>query len=44
MDGGMGGWKTLGAFLFVALMVVLPLKAVGAESSKILWHYRLRQL
>ena len=34
MDGGMGGWKPWCAFLFVALLVVLPLKAVGAESGK----------
>jgi ubiquinol-cytochrome c reductase cytochrome b subunit len=33
MDGGMGVWKTIGAFLFVALMVTLPLKAVGAEGK-----------
>jgi len=33
MDGGMGGLKALGALIIVALMIVLPLKAVGAESS-----------
>jgi len=34
MDGGLGFWKTLGAVLGVALMVVLPITAVGAESGK----------
>ncbi|MBT7374731.1 MAG: ubiquinol-cytochrome c reductase, partial [Porticoccaceae bacterium] len=34
MDGGMGFWRTLGAVLVVALLVVLPIKAVGAESGK----------
>jgi len=34
MDGGLGFWRTLGAVLVVALMVVLPIKAVGAESGK----------
>ena len=34
MNGGMGFWRTLGAVLVVALLVVLPLKAVGAESGK----------
>ena len=34
MNGGMGFWKTTGAFLLVILMVVLPIKAVGAESGK----------
>ena len=34
MDGGMGFWKTTGALLLVILMVVLPIKAVGAESGK----------
>ncbi|MAT51289.1 MAG: ubiquinol-cytochrome C reductase [Porticoccaceae bacterium] len=33
MNGGMGGLKTLGAVLAVALMIFLPLKAVGAESQ-----------
>ena len=34
MDGGMGFWRTIAAVLIVALLVVLPLKAVGSESSK----------
>ena len=34
MDGGIGFWRTIGAVLVVALLVVLPLKAVGSESSK----------
>ncbi len=34
MDGGIGFWRTIGAVFVVALLVVLPLKAVGAESSK----------
>ena len=34
MDGGLGFWRTLGAVLVVALMVVLPITAVGAESGK----------
>jgi ubiquinol-cytochrome c reductase cytochrome b subunit len=34
MDGGMGFWKSMGALLIVLLMVVVPLKAVGAESGK----------
>ena len=34
MNGGMGFWKTTGALLLVILMVVLPIKAVGAESGK----------
>jgi ubiquinol-cytochrome c reductase cytochrome b subunit len=33
MDGGMGFWKTLGAVVIVALLSVIPLKAVGAESA-----------
>ena len=33
MNGGIGPLKTLGAVLIVALMVVLPIKAVGAESG-----------
>ena len=33
MDGGMGFAKTLGAVLIVALMVVIPIKVVGAESN-----------
>jgi len=34
MDGGMPVWKTMLAVLAVALLTVLPLKAVGAESEK----------
>jgi ubiquinol-cytochrome c reductase cytochrome b subunit len=34
MDGGIGFWRTIGAVFVVAILVVLPLKAVGAESSK----------
>jgi ubiquinol-cytochrome c reductase cytochrome b subunit len=34
MDGGMGFWKTLGAVLVVALLIVVPLKAVGSEAEK----------
>jgi len=34
MDGGIGFWRTLGAVLVVALLVILPIKAVGAESGK----------
>jgi ubiquinol-cytochrome c reductase cytochrome b subunit len=34
MDGGMGFWKTLGVVLVVALLVVVPLKAVGSEAAK----------
>ena len=30
MDGGIGVWKTLGGVLIVALLVILPIKAVGA--------------
>ena len=33
MDGGMGFTKTLGAVLIVALMVIIPIKVVGAESN-----------
>jgi len=33
MDGGIGPLKTLGAIGIVALLVVIPIKAVGAESS-----------
>ena len=32
-DGGMGGLKSLGVLFVVALLIFLPLKAVGAESS-----------
>ena len=34
MDGGMGFWKSMGVLSVILLMVVLPLKAVGAESGK----------
>ena len=34
MNGGLGFWKSMGALLLVILMVVLPIKAVGAESGK----------
>jgi ubiquinol-cytochrome c reductase cytochrome b subunit len=34
MNGGMGFWKSMGALLVIILMVVLPIKAVGAESGK----------
>ena len=34
MDGGMGFWKSLGGLVIVLLLVILPLKAVGAESGK----------
>ena len=34
MDGGMGFWKTLGAVLVVALLIVVPLKVVGSEAEK----------
>jgi ubiquinol-cytochrome c reductase cytochrome b subunit len=33
MDGGMGAWKAIGVLIAIALLVVLPLKAVGAESA-----------
>ena len=33
MNGGMGAMGTMGAFLLIALLTVLPLKAVGAESA-----------
>lgn len=33
MNGGMGFWGSLGAFIIIALLTVLPLKAVGAESA-----------
>ncbi len=32
-DGGMGFWKTVGAFLSVAALTILPLKAVGSEAA-----------
>jgi len=34
MNGGMGFWKSMGALVVVILLVVLPIKAVGAESGK----------
>ena len=33
MDGGIGAWKTIGAILAVATMVILPIKAVGSEGK-----------
>lgn len=33
MDGGIGFLRSMGAVLIVALMVVIPIKAVGAESA-----------
>jgi len=33
MDGGMGFWRSMGALAIVLLLIVLPLKAVGAESA-----------
>jgi ubiquinol-cytochrome c reductase cytochrome b subunit len=33
-DGGMGFWGSMGALLVVVLLVVVPLKVVGAESGK----------
>ncbi|MFT5577373.1 MAG: ubiquinol-cytochrome c reductase cytochrome b subunit [Paraglaciecola psychrophila] len=33
MDGGMGLWGSMGVLALVVLLVVLPLKAVGAESN-----------
>ncbi len=32
-DGGLGFWKTIGVILVVALLTIVPLKAVGAESA-----------
>jgi ubiquinol-cytochrome c reductase cytochrome b subunit len=32
-DGGLGFWKTVGVLIALALLIVLPLKAVGAESA-----------
>jgi ubiquinol-cytochrome c reductase cytochrome b subunit len=34
MDGGIGPWKFLAAIGVVALLTILPLKAVGAEAEK----------
>ena len=33
MDGGIGAWKTIGAILVVATMVIIPIKAVGSEGK-----------
>ena len=33
MDGGLGFWKTTGAVFAIALMVLVPIKVVGAESK-----------
>lgn len=33
MNGGMGFWGSVGAFIVIALLTVLPLKAVGSESA-----------
>lgn len=33
MDGGMGFWRALGVLGIVIALIVIPLKAVGAESS-----------
>ncbi len=32
-DGGMGFWGSIGAFLLIMALAILPLKAVGAESA-----------
>jgi len=32
-DGGLGFWKSIGVVIIVALLTILPLKAVGAESA-----------
>ncbi|QQD19057.1 ubiquinol-cytochrome c reductase [Spongiibacter nanhainus] len=32
-EGGMGFWKSIGVAVIIGLLTVLPLKAVGAESS-----------
>lgn len=32
-DGGLGFWKSIGVVLIIALLTVLPLKAVGSEAS-----------
>jgi ubiquinol-cytochrome c reductase cytochrome b subunit len=34
MNGGIGFWKSMGALLLVIFMVIIPIKAVGAESGK----------
>lgn len=33
MDGGIGFWGSIGAFLLILALTVLPLRAVGAESA-----------
>ncbi len=33
MDGGMGFWKSVGAFFLIMALAIIPLKAVGAESE-----------
>lgn len=33
MDGGMGFWRSVGAFFIIAFLAVAPLVAVGAESE-----------
>jgi ubiquinol-cytochrome c reductase cytochrome b subunit len=33
MDGGMGFWKSVGAFFLIMSLAIIPLKAVGAESE-----------
>jgi ubiquinol-cytochrome c reductase cytochrome b subunit len=33
-DGGMGAIKTIGVLIFTALLIILPLKAVGAGTSE----------
>ena len=33
MDGGMGFWRAMGVLGIVAALILIPLKAVGAESS-----------
>lgn len=33
MDGGMGFWKSVGAFILIMALAIIPLKAVGSESE-----------
>jgi ubiquinol-cytochrome c reductase cytochrome b subunit len=33
MDGGMGFWKSVGAFFLIMALAIIPLKAVGSESE-----------
>ncbi len=33
MNGGMGFWKSVGAFFLIMALAIIPLKAVGAESE-----------